>query len=93
MMYSRILRRAVLPCALAALAVPVTATADPPDDAAGCNGILSSAAAQQQFRDDVSYFVKLGADWGLRRNSGEFFSFYAQQHAGSAEACEAIPEP
>ena len=92
-MYSRIFRRVVLPCAIAALAVPVTAAAEGPDDAAGCTGILSSGTAQEQFRDDVAYFVKLGADWGLRRNSGEFFSFYAQQHAGSAETCEAIPEP
>ena len=92
-MYSRILRRAVLPCALAAAAVPAAAAATLASEAAGCSGILSSATAQEQFRDDVSYFVKLGADWGLRRNSGEFFSFYAQQHAGSIEACEAIPEP
>ena len=76
-----------------ALALPATATAQGPSPQASCNGILSSLVAHAQQRDDVAYFVRLGAEQGLRRNSGEFFSFFAQQHAGSADACEALVEP
>jgi hypothetical protein len=48
------------------------------------------ADAREQTRDNVSYFVRVGAELEVRDSSGAFFSFYGRPHAGSPEACVAI---
>ena len=91
-MPARIRRRVCIASSLTALVLvlPASATAQGPSPNASCDGILSSLVAHDQARDDVSYFVHLGADMGLRKNSGEFFSYYAHQHAGGAAECNTL---
>lgn len=91
-MPARISRRVCVASSLTALAlaVPASATAQGPSPNASCDGILSSLVAHEQARDDVSYFVHLGAEMGVRKNSGEFFSYFAHQHAGGPAQCNTL---